>query len=112
MTSPALQETTLAIGMKHAARSLCRNDKMGIVYYANYLVWFEIGRTEYCRARAFLIWIWKRVMMPSWSSQRATGRYKARRIRRRVIDRTHITGTQASARFDSATSFSGCSMAK
>jgi len=26
---------------------------MGIVYYANYLVWFEIGRAEYCRARGF-----------------------------------------------------------
>jgi acyl-CoA thioester hydrolase len=25
-------------------------DRMGIVYHANYLVWFEIGRTEYCRA--------------------------------------------------------------
>jgi len=24
-------------------------DKMGIVYNANYLVWFEIARTEYCR---------------------------------------------------------------
>ncbi len=22
-------------------------DNMGIVYYANYLVWFEVGRTEY-----------------------------------------------------------------
>jgi len=28
-------------------------DKMGIVYYANYLIWFEIGRTEFCRARSF-----------------------------------------------------------
>ncbi len=28
-------------------------DKMGIVYYANYLIWFEIGRAEYCRARGF-----------------------------------------------------------
>ena len=28
-------------------------DQMGIVYYANYLVWFEIGRTEFCRARGF-----------------------------------------------------------
>src|SRR5437773_3897489 len=28
-------------------------DKMGMVYHANYLVWFEIGRTEYCRARGF-----------------------------------------------------------
>jgi acyl-CoA thioester hydrolase len=24
---------------------------MGIVYYANYLIWFEIGRAEFCRAR-------------------------------------------------------------
>ncbi|HEX8097934.1 MAG TPA: thioesterase family protein [Pyrinomonadaceae bacterium] len=28
-------------------------DKMGRVYHANYLVWFEIGRTEFCRARGF-----------------------------------------------------------
>jgi acyl-CoA thioester hydrolase len=28
-------------------------DKMGIVYYANYLVWFESGRGEFCRARGF-----------------------------------------------------------
>ena len=28
-------------------------DKMGMVYHANYLIWFEIGRTEYCRARGF-----------------------------------------------------------
>ena len=25
-------------------------DKMGVVYYANYLVWFEVGRNEYMRA--------------------------------------------------------------
>ena len=24
-------------------------DAMGIVYYANYLVWFEVGRTEWIR---------------------------------------------------------------
>src|SRR5713226_4719490 len=24
-------------------------DQMGIVYYANYLVWMEVGRVEYCR---------------------------------------------------------------
>ena len=24
-------------------------DRMGVVYYANYLVWFEIGRTEWLR---------------------------------------------------------------
>lgn len=25
-------------------------DQMGVVYYANYLIWMEIGRVEYCRA--------------------------------------------------------------
>ena len=25
-------------------------DRMGVVYHANYVVWFEIGRTEFCRA--------------------------------------------------------------
>jgi acyl-CoA thioester hydrolase len=28
-------------------------DQMGIAYYANYLVWFEVGRTEFCRERGF-----------------------------------------------------------
>lgn len=28
-------------------------DQMGIVYYANYLVWFEIGRTDFCRQVGF-----------------------------------------------------------
>lgn len=28
-------------------------DKMGVVYHANYLIWFEIGRTEFCRERGF-----------------------------------------------------------
>lgn len=26
-------------------------DQMGIVYHANYLVWFEVGRAEFMRAR-------------------------------------------------------------
>lgn len=28
-------------------------DQMGIVYYANYFVWFELGRTELLRQRGF-----------------------------------------------------------
>ena len=28
-------------------------DQMSVVYYANYLVWFEIGRTDYCRQCGF-----------------------------------------------------------
>jgi acyl-CoA thioester hydrolase len=25
-------------------------DQMGVVYYANYLIWMEVGRAEYCRS--------------------------------------------------------------
>jgi acyl-CoA thioester hydrolase len=25
-------------------------DQMGVVYYANFLIWMELGRAEYCRA--------------------------------------------------------------
>ncbi|MBS1796373.1 MAG: acyl-CoA thioesterase [Acidobacteria bacterium] len=28
-------------------------DQMGIVHHSNYLVWFEYGRSEFCRARGF-----------------------------------------------------------
>ena len=28
-------------------------DQMGMVYYANYLIWMEIGRSDFCRARGF-----------------------------------------------------------
>jgi acyl-CoA thioester hydrolase len=54
MTSPVQQETPLAEWHETLLRvRYSETDKMGIVYYANYLVWFEIGRTEYCRARGF-----------------------------------------------------------
>ena len=53
MTSPAPEDV---FGVWHETVLRVRyaeTDKMGIVYYANYLVWFEIGRTDYCRARGF-----------------------------------------------------------
>ena len=28
-------------------------DQMGVAYYASYIVWFEVGRSEYCRAKGF-----------------------------------------------------------
>lgn len=28
-------------------------DKMGIVHHSNYLIWFELSRSEFCRARGF-----------------------------------------------------------
>jgi acyl-CoA thioester hydrolase len=53
MTSPAPEEV---LGDWHETLLRVRyseTDKMGIVYYANYLDWFEIGRAEYCRVRGF-----------------------------------------------------------
>jgi acyl-CoA thioester hydrolase len=28
-------------------------DQMGVVYHANYLVWFEVGRNAWCKAKGF-----------------------------------------------------------
>ena len=28
-------------------------DQMGVAYYANYLVWFEVGRSAFCRSLGF-----------------------------------------------------------
>lgn len=53
MTSPAPEGV---LGEWHETLLRVRyseTDKMGIVYYANYLIWFEIGRAEYCRVRGF-----------------------------------------------------------
>ncbi len=42
--------------LKHQTRFRVRyaeTDQMGVVYYANYLVWMEIGRVELVRSRGF-----------------------------------------------------------
>jgi len=36
--------TTSSVRVRYA-----ETDKMGVVYYANYLVWFEVGRTDWLR---------------------------------------------------------------
>jgi acyl-CoA thioester hydrolase len=40
--------TTKTLQVRYA-----ETDQMGVVYYANYLVWFEIGRTDFCRQNGF-----------------------------------------------------------
>jgi acyl-CoA thioester hydrolase len=42
--SPALSHET-RFRVRYA-----ETDQMGVVYYANYLIWMELGRAEYCRA--------------------------------------------------------------
>jgi acyl-CoA thioester hydrolase len=42
LTSP--RESVARVRVRYA-----ETDKMGVVYYANYLVWFEVGRCEWLR---------------------------------------------------------------
>src|SRR5215467_7007367 len=44
--------------MPHVSKSRFRvryaeTDQMGMVYYANYLVWLELGRSDFCRECGF-----------------------------------------------------------
>jgi acyl-CoA thioester hydrolase len=42
---PSLRPVEIAVRVRYA-----ETDQMGIVYHSHYAVWFEIGRTEFCRA--------------------------------------------------------------
>ncbi len=46
MTSPRVSESTLRV-------RYAETDAQGIVYYANYFVWFEVGRVNYLREVGF-----------------------------------------------------------
>ncbi|HEX8706627.1 MAG TPA: thioesterase family protein [Pyrinomonadaceae bacterium] len=67
-------------------------DKMGVVYHANYLVWFEIGRTEFCRTRGFSYRDMEEnedaflVVAESYCRYKAPARYDDE-----LLVRTHIT---------------------
>jgi acyl-CoA thioester hydrolase len=46
MTPPRVSESTLRV-------RFAETDAQGIVYYANYFVWFEVGRVNYLREVGF-----------------------------------------------------------
>jgi len=46
-STTAWTETTLRV-------RYVETDQMGVVYHSNYLVWFEIGRTDFCRQHGFV----------------------------------------------------------
>ncbi|MCS7025067.1 MAG: acyl-CoA thioesterase [Bryobacteraceae bacterium] len=48
--SPASQSLPAPVHESRLRARYAETDQMGIVYYSNYLVWMEIGRTEYCRS--------------------------------------------------------------
>jgi acyl-CoA thioester hydrolase len=44
MSSAAARTSTSTVRVRYA-----ETDQMGVVYYANYFVWFEVGRTDWLR---------------------------------------------------------------
>jgi acyl-CoA thioester hydrolase len=46
--TPELQFLDTTVRVRYA-----ETDQMGVVYYGNYLTWFEVGRVAWCRARGF-----------------------------------------------------------
>ncbi len=53
---PKTKDTDGLAGLIADARVKVRyaeTDQMGVAYYANYLVWFEVGRSQYCRDCGF-----------------------------------------------------------
>jgi acyl-CoA thioester hydrolase len=47
------QQTPTNSSISNLRVRYAETDQMGIVYYANFFVWFEIGRTDFCRQQGF-----------------------------------------------------------
>ncbi len=68
-------------------------DQMGVVYYANYLVWFEVGRVAWCHARGFLYSEMERQDKRCMIVAEATCRYRApARFEDEILIRTALAG--------------------
>jgi acyl-CoA thioester hydrolase len=50
---PERDKTTGAVGETPVRVRYAETDQMGIVYYSNYFIWFEIGRVELLRQLGF-----------------------------------------------------------
>jgi acyl-CoA thioester hydrolase len=48
-TSPTPPVPTARVARSNVRVRYAETDKMGVVYYAHYLVWFEVGRTDWLR---------------------------------------------------------------
>ncbi len=68
-------------------------DQMGVVYYANYLVWFEVGRVAWCHARGFLYSEMERQDKRCMIVAEATCRYRApAKFEDEILIRTALAG--------------------
>ena len=80
--------TTATLRVRYA-----ETDQMGVVYYANYLVWFEIGRTDFCLQHGFAYRDMEREDGLYIMVAEARCRYKApARYDEEILIRTRVTG--------------------
>lgn len=72
-------------------------DQMGVVYYANYLVWFEVGRVEFIRQMGVDYRSMEQEENAMIAVVEATARYKApARYDDELIVRTSLAGLRGS----------------
>jgi acyl-CoA thioester hydrolase len=83
-------------------------DQMGVVYYANYFVWMEIGRSDYCRDcgfsyrtmeaedKAFIAVVDAncRYLSPARYDDEITVETQIARMSRRVLEFTYVIRSQ------------------
>jgi len=82
------QWTTTQFRVRYA-----ETDQMGIVYYANYFIWFEIGRTDFCRQQGFAYREMEQQDGLYIIVAEATCRYKApARYDDEIVVRTRLSG--------------------
>jgi acyl-CoA thioester hydrolase len=68
-------------------------DQMGIVYYANYLAWFEVGRVAWCRTKGFRYRDMETEDHRYMVVAEATCRYRApARFEEEIVVRTAVAG--------------------
>src|SRR5215470_16960944 len=99
--------------MPHISKSRFRvryaeTDQMGVVYYANYFIWMEIGRTDYCRDcgfnyrdmevedKAFIAVVEAscRYISPARYDDEITVESRIARMSRRVIEFTYLISNE------------------
>jgi len=87
--------THKVVGETRVRVRYAETDQMGVVYYANYLVWFEVGRSELMRQRGL---DYKQMEIEEgclMAVVEATARYKApARYDDELIVQTTVTGVR------------------
>ena len=96
-----MSETGQELGRRDAETRVrvryAETDQMGVVYHANYLIWFEVGRVEFIRAMGLDYRAMEQEEGALIAVAEARARYKApARYDDELIVRTHLAGVRGS----------------